>query len=563
MILGGIEIPPSSVHPCTDDSVLGRIIDESVRPSIKEVDLGAIGITHLDPIQPRGFGRPPGPAPEELFLNYRAGILARWPNKGYAKIGKVTEPGNGENDQDKPKRQPVFEAGDRAKRWSQAKDLWLYGYWAFDWADESIPVTNVNRTTGTVTLKTPHVFGVASGSPFFAENLIEELDRPSEYFIDRKALKLYFLDRAEKTPASSYQLSTLSAPLVSISDASNITVRGLDFCISRGDAASFKNCESVRFEGCTFTSLGGRVAVIDGGHRSGLQSCNIAHTGEGGVSLSGGDRNTLSPGLNFVANCDFSDFERRSQTYRPAVWINGVGNRVSHCAMHDAPHSAIIYGGNNHVIEYNEFYRTIAVTGDGGVVYTGRDWSARGTVIQYNYFHDNIGQKKWEPAIYVDDLGSGIKMIGNLIERCHWGFLIGGGRENILDRNVLVDCDLAFDCDARGLGWAARSKPTMLANLNAVPYQSEIWRTNYPELPNILNEDPMAPARNVIRGNLLVRSGKVDQQMEAPFRKNVTMTGNVETKSDAELSKFLPVPRSKMGLIRDRLRASLPPDFAK
>ena len=103
----------------------------------------------------------------------------------------------------------------------------------------------------------------------------------------------------------------------------------------------------------------------------------------------------------------------------------------------------------------------------------------------------------------------------------------------------------------------------MLANLNAVPYQSEIWRTNYPELPNILNEDPMAPARNVIRGNLLVRSGKVDQQMEAPFRKNVTMTGNVETKSDAELSKFLPVPRSKMGLIMDRLRASLPPDFAK
>ncbi len=559
LLVGGIDIPVAAIQDCKDPAVLNRIIDPLARRVVKEVDLKALGIQHLDPIQDRGFPHSPSASPEELFFFSRPGTLARWPNYGYAKVGKVIDPGNGENDQDKPKRKPMFDGGDRAKKWAQAEDPWLYGYWFFDWADESIHASAINAETGAITLAHPHVYGVAANTPFYAENLIEELDQPGEYVIDRTRSKLFFINRTDRSDAPQLFISTLAKPLISITKSANITISGLDLCLSRGDGALVRDCENARFEGCRFYSLGARAAVFERGHRSGLMSCNIAHMGEGGVALSGGDRKNLEPAKLFVTNCDIGDYQRRSQTYRPAVIIAGVGNVVSHCSIHDAPHSAIIYGGNNHVIEFNEFFNTISLTGDGGVVYCGRDWTARGTAIQYNYFHDNVGQRKWEPAIYVDDQGSGIKMVGNLIERCHWGFLIGGGRENVIERNVLIDCDLAMQCDARGLGWAAKGKQTMLNNLNAVPYQSPIWRSSYPALANILNEDPMAPRGNRIIRNLLIRSGKVDQQMEAPYRKTVQMEGNVETKTNTDFTKVLPIPKSRMGIYTDAIRANLKP----
>ncbi|HTQ11440.1 MAG TPA: right-handed parallel beta-helix repeat-containing protein [Fimbriimonadaceae bacterium] len=540
---GGILIPPDAIKPCGDPLILNRIIDERARSKVQWVDLAALGVTSLPPIQAYGFPHPPGAAPNELFWMHLSPMtLARWPNTGYTMTGSVIEPGNGENDRDKPQRKPVFTGTeDRAKLWIRAEDPWLYGYWKYDWADESIKVQSIDPSTGAITLANPHVYGVDKGKPYYAENLLEELDTPGEYWIDRVRLRAYFILPSIRMrfadghpgPVISPQLevSTLPEPLITINDASKVTIRGLDLCISRGDGVWIRNCESTRLVDCHLYSLGGRGAEVDGGHDCGLETCDIYLTGEGGVALGGGDRKTLEPGRNFVDDCDIHHFERRSQTYRPAVLISGVGNRVSHCAMHDAPHSAIIFSGNDHIIEYNDFYNTISRTGDGGVVYTGRDWTARGTQIRYNYFRNNVGLHQWEPAIYVDDLGSGIVMKGNLIVGCHWGFLIGGGRDNVIEDNTIIGCKLAFDCDARGLGWAKSSLPTMMAGLNAVPYKSEPWHSRYPALADILDHDPLAPSGNVLRDNLLVRSGKVEQQMEAAFKKTATIEGNVETDS--------------------------------
>ncbi|MFI5385139.1 MAG: right-handed parallel beta-helix repeat-containing protein [Fimbriimonadales bacterium] len=599
-LVGGVEIPASAVKRCNDPEILSRVIDPGARSKVRWVDLQALGISNLASIQPRGFPQPPRAAPSELFAGRSPMTLARWPNQGYAKVGTVIEPGNGEQDRDKPPRMPVFTvADDRPKSWAKAEDLWLYGYWKYDWADESIRVKGIDPGTGAITLDRPHVYGVDKGTPFFAENLVEELDEPGEYWIDRAKGRLYFIPRDASTargtladprhgtellrlerPSSGegpnlniaarilakpgdprgveassnprLEISTLTQPILKIAEAKDVTIRGIDLCVSCGDGAQIKNGEKVRLEGCRMFALGGRGATVEGGHNSGLQSCDLWATGEGGVTLSGGDRNTLQPARNFVDNCDIHDYQRRSQTYRPAVLMSGVGNRVSRCAMHDAPHSAIIFSGNDHVIEYNEFYRTITRTGDGGVVYTGRDWTARGTEIRFNHFHDNIGLSKWEPAIYIDDLGSGINVHDNLIERCHWGFLIGGGRDNVVEGNTIVDCHLAFDCDARGLGWGKSMLPTLTAGLNSVPYQREPWSARYPALVRILDKEPLAPSGNMLRNNVLVRSGKVTDRMEAPFRKSTVIQGNVEA------SEMLPGRRAPlMGVRPDPLRASL------
>ena len=59
----------------------------------------------------------------------------------------------------------------------------------------------------------------------------------------------------------------------------------------------------------------------------------------------------------------------------PAIELQGVGNRADHNLIHDAPHWAISFGGNEHVMELNEIYDVCQETGDVGVFYTGRDWT--------------------------------------------------------------------------------------------------------------------------------------------------------------------------------------------
>jgi len=555
---GAVRIEPRLVKPCTDDRVLDRIIESSARGGVRVVDLANLNLDTLGGMTAYGFPKPIVPAPNELFSGDVPMTIARWPNQGFSKTLVIKEPGNGEKDRSAPMRRPVFSIDDRAKLWGGAKDIWLYGYWFYDWADENMAVESLDADSATVTLRGPHHYGVKKGAPFFAQNLLEELDQPGEYFIDVATSKLYFIPAPGNSPL---RLSMLSIPLVAIDSTSKVTLRGIDLAFSRGDGIVIRNSSAVTVEGVQLYNLGQRGAVVENSSRCGLDGCNLWQLGEGGVSLSGGLRDTLNPGENYVRNCDIHHYQRRTQTYRPAVLISGVGNIVAHCDMHDAPHSAIIFSGNEHVIEFNRFFRTLSLTGDGGVVYTGRDWTARGTQIRYNHFFDNVGESKWEPAIYFDDLASGLVAKGNLIERCHWGFLVGGGRDNLLEENVIVDCKLGFRCDARGLGWAASSKPTMVERLAAVPKLSDVWRQKYPELVDILDKEPMAPMGNVLRRNLILRSGSLEKGFEAAFAKTVRLESNIESSITGPWNQAPNAPKlpiHEMGLVDDSIRKSLP-----
>ena len=67
----------------------------------------------------------------------------------------------------------------------------------------------------------------------------------------------------------------------------------------------------------------------------------------------------------------------------------------------------------------------------------------------------------------------------------------------------MIDCDSAVTFDARGTTWFDTGEGSKIrANLAAVDYQGNIWKNAYPELYDILNDEPEKPKYNVIEKNI-------------------------------------------------------------
>jgi len=527
---------------------------------VVEVDLSKVGLKHIATLQTYGSIVGLRPGPSELFQNQTPMTIARWPKTGYAKVVSVSDPGAPAAGPTKLMHKPVLSIGDRAKLWANDKDAWLYGYWKYDWSDENIKVEQIAPSTGEVTLQWPHVYGVADGAEFYAQNLIEELDSPGDYYIDSSTLHLYFIPARKIERDDVFTLSVVQHPLLNVAFANGLTIRGLDFAFTCGNAVAVFGGGHVRFEGCRFTNLGELAGTFDGSSNSGFQSCDIWNTGEGGVTISAGDRNSLQAGNNFVDNCDIHDVNRFARAYRPAVRIEGVGNRVSHCFIHEGPHNAILFSGNDEIIEYNQISQMLSRTADGGAIYTGRDWSEYGNTVGYNWIHDNVGKKQQESGVYIDDLGAGISIIGNLFERCHYACLVGGGHDNVLQDNIVVDCDTAFFCDARGLTWDKGARPTLMKTLDAVPYRSPLWKSRYPSLEKVTVTDPMSPYGNTLSDNVLIGSGTMKSAIQWQFAQTAKLEGNREEKlpksSDTAIIEEI---RKESGVFQDALRNMLGP----
>ena len=113
--------------------------------------------------------------------------------------------------------------------------------------------------------------------------------------------------------------------------------------------------------------------------RHGVAGCDIYETGDGGIALTGGDRKTLTPGGLLADNNHIHHYSRWNRIYQPAIALNGVGNRATHNLIHDAPHMAIVFGGNDTRIEFNEIHSVCYESNDAGAIYAGRNWTMRGT----------------------------------------------------------------------------------------------------------------------------------------------------------------------------------------
>jgi hypothetical protein len=439
-ISGDAVVPMRDVRRVTDKKISERL-QEGVRDRILEVDCGRI-VDSLANIHATGFGRKSEPSWSELIVDDKPLSLSRWPNDTMALIGNIVVAGN---DEDKKEgRLPIFHYNeDRPKSWKNIENMWIGGYFGHGYADDMIPVKAVNASDSTISAGMFTTYHFMTGADFrrwFAVNLLEEIDRPGEYVIDPQQKKFYFMPYGNTV--RKVRLTVLEDPVIAISDCRNVTIQGVTIQNSRGIGIYMDNTENVLIQGSTIRNLGNVGICIgkgtdterknvnameEGGElasrkvgtlmgsiyentvlnreadmNNGVRDCYIYDVGAGGVSLGGGDRKTLAPANNFVENCKIFRYNRIEKSYRPAVWIDGVGNRVSKCDIFDAPSMAILFHGNNHIIEYCDISDVCKDVDDQGSIYYGRDPSEQGNIIRYNYFHDFSAAHRVS-ATYHDD----------------------------------------------------------------------------------------------------------------------------------------------------------------
>jgi len=564
-VTGGKPIPAAAFQKVTDTSVRKRL-SSSAAQHVVQVNLKEYGINDFGEIRQYGHAMPVVPAPLEIFFNEEPMTLARYPNEGYIKIGKVIDPGSVPRTQDYSNRGGIFEYTDpRHEVWAGQEHVWFQGTFQYGFADDNMLVEAIDAKTKQVKLAMPSMYGVGSGRDFqhyVAYNILDELDSPGEWYVDRESDMLYFWPPGPITEGS-VMISILEDPIISLEGASYVTIRDLTIEVGRGIGIYIERGTNNLIAGCTVRNVGtsgifmGQGATqtfphvthddyegvpvsrsignLQGhiykythwdrkaGANHGILSCDVYNTGSGGIYISGGSKRQLIPGNNYAENCKVYNYNRRNKFLWAGINMDGCGNRISHCEIFDSEWQGIYVHGNEHLFEYNHIHHVTLNSDDTSPWYIGRDPSDRGNIVRYNYFHDIGNPNRMNMGIYCDDSSTDVLVYGNVFYKMntkHGVLFSNSGWDLRMKNNIVIDpISHTVEISAHYYTWYQGGAPSMFGDdgllrkrlLENVTIYQYPYAERYPELVNYLRPivegkewEGMRSRRNVLSGNLIV-----------------------------------------------------------
>jgi uncharacterized protein YjdB len=538
-LTGGRDLSRDDFAPVDDAAVTDRIVDAAARGRVLEIDLQAQGITDYGQLSRHGYWKANDVSttpPMELFIDGQGMTLARWPNADAAtptvQMGDIIDAGPDREDPDLQDRGGTFTYGyDRPQYWTQAEDAWLDGIFGYSWEWSYNKIESIDTQAKTITLRYGEMSGIMkSWFPdfHFAQNLLEELDAPGEYYVDRDAGKLYVIPNAAfSSGRGDVTVTTLDEPMLRADGASYVNFDDLVLEYGRATAAVILGGSHVNIshsdirnftDGGVLINSPGRytydgIPVNRGGRDHAVTDTRLAHVGGVGVVLQGGDKTTLEPGRNRVENSEIADFAYYHKAYNPGVMFDGVGNVAKDNEIHDAPHPGIIVHGNDHLFERNEVYDVCKQFHDLGAVYmnSGKTPQQRGHVFRENYFHDiGVGMAGVE-GIYADNFTWDLLIEKNVFVNMGNGAIKSGSADYIEARNnVFVDAHVPYDNYEQWMG----EQEGNVVDSEYMPAWQQVFEDNedfagtpylekYPELAHFFEDDHHFPNHSTFAQNVV------------------------------------------------------------
>lgn len=425
-------------------------------------DLAKLGITAVGGYESRGFARLAKTGHAELFMDGTPMTLSQYPKgDAYLPIDKVGETTTDEWGEKDGVMEQGFHVDDpRVRSWKPAPDIQALGYWKYDWASSAETVASINPDTGHVMTRPPYGnYGFRTGQRVRFYHIAEEVLAPGDYYIDHQALKAYIYPDGD---SQEIILSELAEPLFDLIKCPHVTLRNLTIEAVRGSAVSAYHSSHLTVDNCVIKNVGNYGIDLCDCRDARIINNTISFCGDGGIIAMGGNRTTLEMANVVIDNNHIHHVARWSRCYVGGVRVNGVGFAITHNLIHDCPHSAILFDGNEMTMDHNEIYSAVLETGDAGAVYSGRDYTCRGNSVSHNFIHHLGGVGMGAMGIYNDDCLSGTRMHSNYFMELTRACMLGGGRDFAVSNNVFVKCEPAVSFDSRG----ASQHPTWIAGTN-------------------------------------------------------------------------------------------------
>lgn len=422
--------------------------------------------------------------------------------------------------------------------------MFIEGYLKWTYFSEWAKVKEIAGDSGRITLKYRTFNGLVNtttdGIRWKAVNLLEELDMPGEWYIDRSKSLLYYYPPYElQSGKDILEIAELNDDLIRCSDTKYIAFDGIDvsgnFDITFGNGITdgyengieTKNSEHILINNCfVHDVMGNGICISNNSTGVRVSDCLINNIGINGVSVSGGDRDALTSCKNIVTGCDISKVSMSNGgNGTNGIKLNCIGGIAENNTIHCTRTNGIGYLGSENIIRNNELYFNSYETADSGAIYSGRKWTTGGNIIEKNVIHDlgplkPVGKELW--MVYWDDGLSGNTMKNNILignpERSDIrGLQIAQGPNNNAYDNTFVNfavnpIDAVYSAD--GLYAAAAT----LTASPALPYDSELYMAKYPFFARL--------------AALKLGSGNSEERNYSDYRENLEIKGNVTLNSE-------------------------------
>ncbi|SMP43590.1 PDZ domain-containing protein [Neorhodopirellula lusitana] len=360
----------------------------------------------------------------QLFMSDKRMVRARFPNWDY---DNPLRTGTGYLHATNKKSMEMLsfeslELKERAARWTSPQTGIVHAFHAHNWGNFQFRIKDLDLANNTIHFgeggwQAQRRYGVGAGkshggSPFYIDNVFEELDAPFEWFHDVKTDTLYFKppagtnlkDVSVEAAVASRIIECVGAEHIhfdgfhltqtrtTFMDAYDDIARG-DWAVHRGGAVYFKNSQNCSVSNFHIEQVGGNGIFVDGFNREiHVTGCLVEETGESAVCFVGNPKAVreyqtwekavrkivdVEPGpktKDYPANCSVKNAITRDvgiygkQTSGVLVSM-AMDITIDHCSVYRIARAGVTlndgtWGG--HVMSHCDIYDTILDTGEHG-----------------------------------------------------------------------------------------------------------------------------------------------------------------------------------------------------
>lgn len=442
-LTGGISISGNNFK-IADDSVAMRKLPERSKGKVYSVDLKALGYTDYPNVTLTS-------APK-LTVDGTEYTIARWPNaenvamkkyEGEDAISGVIDPGPVEEGAltgmtPIPNYGQGFEfciLDQRPFSWEDTGDIWMYGSFFAEYFQNYFRIKEMHPETTSIRAdgsNSRYGANYNAHHTYYYLNVLEELDIPGEWYIDKSTGILYIYP-VNDLNGSSIDIGMSSGNLITFDEGTQyVVLNGLEVLGTTGIAVKLSGYRNV-IQNCTIKECGSSVRFER------AKNCGtICSKLYGTLTIWG----TLTKGmmLDDQAPRPTRNFAQNNIVYDGQITARyGVQHIIAHNTILNCQTMCIYLAEvEETIVEYNEVsggpYRTI----DGGMIYLEGVTNTLYNHVRYNYFHHSTMTIRSYPfGIYFDDVSSNNFAYGNILQQgC---MFMHGGLNNTFYNNVIID----------------------------------------------------------------------------------------------------------------------------